>query len=191
MALGDYMGASCHACIGGTNVRAEVQKLQMEAPHIIVGTPGRVFDMLNRRYLCECLNFPGLWVTSLSMFSQFFFFFLSIALWWTPCVSSEPGFPVSSAQVVFYFSGLLSGLARGSQAKDQSLYSESRPPISYSLSGKKWKYILPFLNTCWCVCVFFSFVSSQIHQDVCIGWSWWDVKPRVQGPDLWHIPKAQ
>uniref|UniRef100_A0A8D1Z6Z3 RNA helicase n=1 Tax=Sus scrofa TaxID=9823 RepID=A0A8D1Z6Z3_PIG len=51
MALGDYMGASCHACIGGTNVRAEVQKLQMEAPHIIVGTPGRVFDMLNRRYL--------------------------------------------------------------------------------------------------------------------------------------------
>ncbi|EOA93721.1 Eukaryotic initiation factor 4A-I [Anas platyrhynchos] len=53
MALGDYMGASCHACIGGTNVRAEVQKLQLEAPHIIVGTPGRVFDMLNRRYLCE------------------------------------------------------------------------------------------------------------------------------------------
>nr|XP_008257026.2 LOW QUALITY PROTEIN: eukaryotic initiation factor 4A-I-like [Oryctolagus cuniculus] len=54
MALGDYMGASCHACIGGTNVRAEVQKLQMEAPHIIVGTPGRVFNMLtgdNRRYL--------------------------------------------------------------------------------------------------------------------------------------------
>ncbi|KAK2118289.1 Eukaryotic initiation factor 4A-I [Saguinus oedipus] len=48
MALREYMGASCHACIGGTNVRAEVQKLQMEAPHIIVGTPGRVFHMLNR-----------------------------------------------------------------------------------------------------------------------------------------------
>ena len=59
MALGDYMGASCHACIGGTNVRAEVQKLQLEAPHIIVGTPGRVFDMLNRRYLCECFGGPG------------------------------------------------------------------------------------------------------------------------------------
>ncbi|XP_043843298.1 eukaryotic initiation factor 4A-I-like [Dromiciops gliroides] len=43
MALGDYMGASCHVCIGGTNVRAEVQKL--------LGTPGCVFDMLNRRYL--------------------------------------------------------------------------------------------------------------------------------------------
>ncbi|XP_037842797.2 eukaryotic initiation factor 4A-I-like [Chlorocebus sabaeus] len=51
MALGDYMGASCHACIGGTNISAEVQKQQMEAPHIIVGTPGHVFDTLNRRYL--------------------------------------------------------------------------------------------------------------------------------------------
>lgn len=47
------MGATCHACIGGTNVRNEMQKLQAEAPHIVVGTPGRVFDMLNRRYLCK------------------------------------------------------------------------------------------------------------------------------------------
>uniref|UniRef100_A0A2I2Z7G4 Helicase ATP-binding domain-containing protein n=1 Tax=Gorilla gorilla gorilla TaxID=9595 RepID=A0A2I2Z7G4_GORGO len=47
MTLGDYMGASCHACIWGTNVCAE----QMEAPHIIMGTPGHVFDMLNWRYL--------------------------------------------------------------------------------------------------------------------------------------------
>ncbi|KAL0970027.1 hypothetical protein UPYG_G00236130 [Umbra pygmaea] len=51
LALSDYMGASCHACIGGTNVRNEVTKLQAEAPHIVVGTPGRVFDMLNRKYL--------------------------------------------------------------------------------------------------------------------------------------------
>lgn len=47
------MGATCHACIGGTNVRNEVQKLQAEAPHIVVGTPGRVYDMLNRKFLCE------------------------------------------------------------------------------------------------------------------------------------------
>ncbi|KAB0372982.1 hypothetical protein FD755_015735 [Muntiacus reevesi] len=51
LALGNYMGATCHACIGGTNVQNEMQKLQAEAPHIVVGTPGRVFDMLNRRYL--------------------------------------------------------------------------------------------------------------------------------------------
>ncbi len=54
LALGDYMGASCHACIGGTNVRNDVQKLQADVPQIVVGTPGRVFDMLNRRYLCKC-----------------------------------------------------------------------------------------------------------------------------------------
>ncbi|KAG3266973.1 EIF4A2 [Ictidomys tridecemlineatus] len=46
LALGDNMGATCHACIGGTNVRNEMQKLQAEAPHFVVGT-----DMLNRRYL--------------------------------------------------------------------------------------------------------------------------------------------
>ncbi|XP_032772076.1 LOW QUALITY PROTEIN: eukaryotic initiation factor 4A-I-like [Rattus rattus] len=51
MALGDYMGTSCHICIGGTNMHAKMQKMQMEAPHVIVGTPGWVFDMLNRRYL--------------------------------------------------------------------------------------------------------------------------------------------
>uniref|UniRef100_UPI003AAE522F eukaryotic initiation factor 4A-II-like isoform X2 n=1 Tax=Centroberyx gerrardi TaxID=166262 RepID=UPI003AAE522F len=51
LALGDYMGATCHACIGGTNVRNEMQKLHAEAPHIIVGTPGRVYDMLNRGYI--------------------------------------------------------------------------------------------------------------------------------------------
>uniref|UniRef100_UPI00398E8BE7 eukaryotic initiation factor 4A-II isoform X4 n=1 Tax=Pristiophorus japonicus TaxID=55135 RepID=UPI00398E8BE7 len=51
LALGDYMGATCHACIGGTNVRSEMQKLNAEAPNIVVGTPGRVFDMLNRGYI--------------------------------------------------------------------------------------------------------------------------------------------
>uniref|UniRef100_A0A672H308 RNA helicase n=1 Tax=Salarias fasciatus TaxID=181472 RepID=A0A672H308_SALFA len=51
LALGDYMGASCYACIGGTNIRSEVQKLQAESPHIVVGTPGRVFDMLTRKNL--------------------------------------------------------------------------------------------------------------------------------------------
>jgi len=53
IALGDYMGASCHACIGGTNVRTEMQKLQAEASHMVVGTPGRVFDMINRKYICK------------------------------------------------------------------------------------------------------------------------------------------
>ena len=47
MALGDYMNADCHACIGGTNVREDMKKLE-SGVHVVVGTPGRVFDMINR-----------------------------------------------------------------------------------------------------------------------------------------------
>ena len=50
VALGDYMNIECHACVGGTNVREDMAKLQ-EGVHVVVGTPGRVFDMINRRAL--------------------------------------------------------------------------------------------------------------------------------------------
>ncbi|TRY67642.1 hypothetical protein TCAL_10471 [Tigriopus californicus] len=50
MALGDYMGAQCHACIGGTSVREDMRKLDV-GQHIVVGTPGRVFDMISRKNL--------------------------------------------------------------------------------------------------------------------------------------------
>ena len=36
MALGDYMGAQCHACIGGTSVREDMRKLD-EGVHVVVG----------------------------------------------------------------------------------------------------------------------------------------------------------
>ncbi|KZV72053.1 P-loop containing nucleoside triphosphate hydrolase protein [Peniophora sp. CONT] len=48
--FGDYMSVECHACVGGTNVREDVAKVK-EAPHVIVGTPGRIYDMINRRAL--------------------------------------------------------------------------------------------------------------------------------------------
>jgi len=48
IALGDYMNIECHACVGGTNVREDMAKLQ-EGVHVVVGTPGRVYDMINRR----------------------------------------------------------------------------------------------------------------------------------------------
>jgi len=48
IALGDYLGIECHATIGGTNVREDMRKLE-SGVHIVVGTPGRVFDMANRR----------------------------------------------------------------------------------------------------------------------------------------------
>jgi translation initiation factor 4A len=50
IALGDYMGAQCHACIGGTSVREDMRKLDA-GQHIVVGTPGRVFDMISRKVL--------------------------------------------------------------------------------------------------------------------------------------------
>lgn len=50
LALGDYMGVTCHACIGGTNVRDDMKRLE-GGVQIVVGTPGRVFDMLNRSAL--------------------------------------------------------------------------------------------------------------------------------------------
>lgn len=52
IALGDYMSAQCHACIGGTNVRDDMRKLEM-GQHVVVGTPGRVYDMIQRRSFSE------------------------------------------------------------------------------------------------------------------------------------------
>lgn len=44
------MNVKCHACIGGTRVKDDITKLQ-SGVHVIVGTPGRVFDMLHRKHL--------------------------------------------------------------------------------------------------------------------------------------------
>jgi len=46
-ALGDYLGVKAHACIGGTRVRDDLSVLQ-DGVHVIVGTPGRVLDLLSR-----------------------------------------------------------------------------------------------------------------------------------------------
>ena len=55
IALGDYQQAQCHACIGGTNVRDDMRKLEAGV-HVVVGTPGRVYDMINRRALSKSLQ---------------------------------------------------------------------------------------------------------------------------------------
>jgi translation initiation factor 4A len=49
--LGDYLGVSCHACIGGTRRQEDVERLR-DGQHMVVGTPGRVFDLLSK----GCLN---------------------------------------------------------------------------------------------------------------------------------------
>lgn len=48
--LGEYMNIKCHSCIGGTRVRDDIQELQ-NGVHVVVGTPGRVNDMLCRKVL--------------------------------------------------------------------------------------------------------------------------------------------
>eukprot|EP00593_Proboscia_inermis_P006585 CAMPEP_0171322320 /NCGR_PEP_ID=MMETSP0816-20121228/114868_1 /TAXON_ID=420281 /ORGANISM="Proboscia inermis, Strain CCAP1064/1" /LENGTH=454 /DNA_ID=CAMNT_0011820769 /DNA_START=408 /DNA_END=1772 /DNA_ORIENTATION=- len=50
IALGDYMSLEVHACVGGTAVRDDIRTLQAGV-HVVVGTPGRVYDMINRRAL--------------------------------------------------------------------------------------------------------------------------------------------
>ena len=43
-ALGDYLQVKCHACVGGTSVR-EDQRILQSGVHVVVGTPGRVYDI--------------------------------------------------------------------------------------------------------------------------------------------------
>ena len=47
IALGDYMKTNIHACVGGTAVREDIRILS-QGVHVVVGTPGRVYDMINR-----------------------------------------------------------------------------------------------------------------------------------------------
>jgi translation initiation factor 4A len=48
--LGDYLGINCHACVGGTPAREDA-KLLRAGVQVVIGTPGRVQDMLRRHAL--------------------------------------------------------------------------------------------------------------------------------------------
>jgi translation initiation factor 4A len=54
-AIGDYMKIKVHSCVGGTNVREDMAILRAGV-QVVVGTPGRVYDMIQRR----CLQVDGL-----------------------------------------------------------------------------------------------------------------------------------
>jgi len=49
--LGDYLQVKVHACVGGTSF-IDYQRILMSGFHVVVGTPGRVFDMLHRHPFC-------------------------------------------------------------------------------------------------------------------------------------------
>eukprot|EP00923_Selenidium_pygospionis_P057539 GHVN01100597.1.p1 GENE.GHVN01100597.1~~GHVN01100597.1.p1 ORF type:complete len:391 (+),score=41.32 GHVN01100597.1:151-1323(+) len=50
LALGERLKVDCHACIGGTDVRLDIERLR-RGVHLVVGTPGRVLEMLDKNYL--------------------------------------------------------------------------------------------------------------------------------------------
>ncbi|CAH8441735.1 unnamed protein product [Schistosoma rodhaini] len=48
--IGSYLCVKCYTCIGGTRTSQDMACLQ-QGQHVVVGTPGRVFDMMNRNTL--------------------------------------------------------------------------------------------------------------------------------------------
>jgi len=44
------LNVKCHVCIGGTSVRDDIDKLR-DGQHVVVGTPGRIYNMLSTRHL--------------------------------------------------------------------------------------------------------------------------------------------
>jgi translation initiation factor 4A len=48
--VGDYVGLLCHASIGGTARREDAEKLRA-GQHVVVGTPGRILDMMEKGVL--------------------------------------------------------------------------------------------------------------------------------------------
>jgi len=48
--IGEHANVKVHACVGGTVVREDIRILK-SGIHIVVGTPGRVLDMMKRGFL--------------------------------------------------------------------------------------------------------------------------------------------
>jgi translation initiation factor 4A len=46
-AVGDFLGVSTHSCVGGTRVQAD-QDAFRAGVQVVVGTPGRIYDLLHR-----------------------------------------------------------------------------------------------------------------------------------------------
>jgi translation initiation factor 4A len=51
MCIGEYLKVVCYTCVGGTNVAEDKKRLKEGGVHIVVGTPGRVQDMINKKII--------------------------------------------------------------------------------------------------------------------------------------------
>lgn len=49
--LGTFLPVKCHACVGGRSVGRDIRRLEERGVHIVSGTPGRVYDMIQRGVL--------------------------------------------------------------------------------------------------------------------------------------------
>ncbi|CAF0735340.1 unnamed protein product [Adineta steineri] len=50
LALGEHMNITCHPCVGGTKIRDDIKRLEA-GTQVVVGTPGRICDMLKKSIL--------------------------------------------------------------------------------------------------------------------------------------------
>lgn len=48
--IGEFMGVKVQACVGGTVLRDDIRILK-QGVHVVVGTPGRVFDMMKKGHI--------------------------------------------------------------------------------------------------------------------------------------------
>ncbi|KAJ8901389.1 hypothetical protein NDN08_007235 [Rhodosorus marinus] len=51
--IGSFLNLTCYSCIGGTSVQDDIRRLTGDTPHVLVGTPGRVFDMIATRRVLD------------------------------------------------------------------------------------------------------------------------------------------
>jgi translation initiation factor 4A len=49
-ALGEYLGVTAYAATGGTPLREDLRAIE-KGVHIVIGTPGRIYDLMSRRAL--------------------------------------------------------------------------------------------------------------------------------------------
>ena len=56
--LAKFMTVSMHCCVGGTAVQEDNEKLK-NGVQVVVGTPGRVNDLVQRGYLDARIRFPS------------------------------------------------------------------------------------------------------------------------------------
>lgn len=47
--MGEFTGINVTGCIGGTSIQENIRTLKNGNIHIVVGTPGRVHDMINKK----------------------------------------------------------------------------------------------------------------------------------------------